>query len=94
MTRSLEKPAALASGCDSPSRWGEEEEVAGLGHPRPHFPSGRRPRAGRHTLEGPGRQAVALPLLSAQLPTAGPRSPDPCRFSVLWPEIPNLSAGS
>lgn len=36
-----------------------------------------------------------LLLTPAQWPTAGPCSPDPCRFSVLWPEIPNLSpAGS
>lgn len=72
VTRSLEKPAALASGCDSPSRWGEEEEVAGLGHPRPHFPSGRRPRAGRHTLEGPGRQAVACRCPLPSCPQLGP----------------------
>lgn len=32
-------------------------------------------------------------LPPARLPSARPRSPDPCRFSVLWLEIPNLSAG-
>lgn len=45
-------------------------------------PTGRTPWAGYQT-----------PLPPAQLPTAEPRSPDPCRFSVLWPETLNLPAG-
>ena len=54
------------------------------------------PQVGGPSQEHTGRTRWAgyYPLLPpAQLPTAGPRSLDPCRFSVLWPEIPNLSAG-
>lgn len=62
------------------------------GHPLgPHFPSGRwtPPRGSVRT-----RWAGCCPPLSpAQLPTAGPRSPDPCRFPVLWPELGDLLAG-
>lgn len=90
MARSLKEPAALAPGRDSPSRWGEEKMVA-LGTLVLTFP-----QVGGPSQEHTGRTRWAgyqPPLPPAQLPTAGPRSPDPCRFSVLWPEIPNLSAG-
>lgn len=82
---------ALAPGCASPSRWGEEEEVLALGTLVLTFPQVGGPRqahAGRTRWAG-----CCLPLPSAQLPTAGPCSPDPCRSSVLWPEIPNLLVG-
>lgn len=86
---SLGESVALAPGVPVPrGGWGRK---SGPGHlvltvPRGGSPS--REHAGRIRWAG-----CSPPRPPALLPTAGPRSPDPCRFPVLWPETPNLPAG-